>query len=204
VTAEVRPDRTLPGQRAELYTSTLDLAWASSTLQPFVQDFAVARHLCNGSDHFPLIIRLSYAPSQSKVKFAFTDEKQTDWTTSFLWELSCRPPIPESILSEDEFLTSVDTLQSATLAASHDACLRKEKGPCAAKWFDSKVREALREVRQARNRLHARKDRHNAIRFSMARKQFNYQVVVAKHSRAHAFAVSVKPGSNLWRLTSWY
>jgi len=196
--------RTLPGRRAELYTSTLDLAWASSTLQPFVQDFAVTRHLCNGLDHFPLIIRLSYAPSQSKVKFAFTDEKQTDWTTSFLRELSCRPPIPESILSEDEFLTSVDTLQSATLAASHDACLRKEKGPRAAKWFDSKVREALREVCQVRNRLQARKDRHNAIRFSMARERFNYQVVVAKRSHAHTFATSVKPGSDLWRLTSWY
>ena len=29
-------------------------------------------------------------------------------------------------------------------------------------------------------------------------------VIVAKRSHARAFAASVKPGTSLWRLTSWY
>jgi len=50
------------GRGPELYTSTLDLAWASRELQPFVQDFCVAKHLSSNSDHFPLTIQLSYSP----------------------------------------------------------------------------------------------------------------------------------------------
>jgi len=45
---------------------------------------------------------------------------------------------------------------------------------------------------------------HNATRYHVARKQFHYQVVVAKRSHARAFATKVKPGSDLWRLNSWY
>jgi len=57
------------------------------------------------------------------VKFTFKDDKQDEWTTAFLHELSQWDCIPESILTKDEFLNSVDTLQGAALAASHSTCL---------------------------------------------------------------------------------
>ena len=187
------------GNGPELYTSTLDLAWASKELQPFVQDFCVAKHLSSNSDHFPLTIRLSYAPSQPRQRFVFSGERFEDWAKSFVV-----PDIPETISTVEGFMSSVDTLQNATLTACQVACSWKPKGPRAARWFDSKVRKALTDLRRSRKRLHARKDRHNAIRHGVALRQFQYTVIVAKRSHARAFAASVKPGTNLWRLTSWY
>ena len=39
---------------------------------------------------------------------------------------------------------------------------------------------------------------HTILHYHVARKQFHYQIVVAKCSHARAFATSVKPGSDLW------
>ena len=93
---------------------------------------------------------------------------------------------------------------SARAFSFQSACVRKPKGPKRAKRFDSKVREALRDLRRSRDRLHARKDKHNAIRHGIALQHFRYSVVVAKRSHARAFAASVTPGTNLWRLATWY
>ena len=114
------------------------------------------------------------------------------------------PDIPETIRTTEEFMNSVEALQGATLAACQSTCVRKPKGPKRAKWFDSKVHKALRDLRRSRDHLHARKDKHNAIRHGIALQHFRYSVVVAKRSHARAFAASVTPGTNLWRLATWY
>jgi len=123
---------------------------------------------------------------------------------AFELELSTRLEIPEVIRTESEFDAAVMSLTGATLAASHATCLRRPKPARAARWFDNKVREALKDLRKARKHLFRPPSDHNALRFHYARKFFHYQVVVAKRSHARAFASSVKPGTDLWRLTSWY
>jgi len=133
------------GRGPELYTSTLDLAWASKELQPFVQDFCVARHLSSNSNHFPLTVRLSYSPTTSRQKFVFSEECYEGWVNTFVIS-----DILETIQTTKEFLDSVDTLQGATLAACQSACVRKPKGPKGAKWFDSKVCKALRDLCRSR------------------------------------------------------
>ena len=45
---------------------------------------------------------------------------------------------------------------------------------------------------------------HNSLRYQASRKNFHFQVRLAKRTHARAFASSVKPGADLWRLTSWY
>jgi hypothetical protein len=198
-------NRTLPGREPELYTSTLDLGWASPELHPFVSDFVVAKHLANGSDHYPLLTTLSYAPTaESRDSFLFHDDNRKSWTSAFHEELRTRPTIPQVLSTPDQFNDAVDVLQSATLAASHATCLRRPRAPKQAKWFDSKVREALGDLRKARKRMCAFPTHHNTLRYQVARKQFHYQVVVAKRSHARQFASSVKPGTDLWRLNTWY
>ena len=196
--------KTKSGPR-HLYTSTLDLAWASGELSHFVKDFQVARHLCVGSDHYPLKVTLSYSQApHTRDAFQFKEDNHDAWAKAFHKELAKRKDIPEHIHTEEEFNDAVDSLTGATLAASHLTCLRKPPVAKRARWFDSKVREALQDVRKSRKRLRHQPNQHNALRYEVARKQLHYQVKVAKRSHARAFASSVKPGSDLWRLTSWY
>jgi len=193
------------GTGHELYTSTLDLAWTSAELSHYISDFQVAKHLGSMSDHHPLMVTISYAPSQStRTAFSFKPDRFEDWANAFEMELSTRADIPEVIRTESEFNTAVTSLTGATLAASHATCLRRPKPARAARWFDSKVREALKDLRKARKHLFRLPSNHNALRFQCARKFFHYQVVVAKRSHARTFASTVKPGTDLWRLTSWY
>ena len=98
----------------------------------------------------------------------------------------------------------METLQQATLAASHHACFRKPKPVRRAKWFDSKVQEALQDLRRSRKWMNLLPNNHNALRYHVARKQFHYQVVLVKRSHTRQFAASVTPGTDLWRLTAWY
>jgi len=189
----------------ELYTSTLDLAWTSAELSHYVSNFQVAKHLGSLSDHHPLLVTLSYAPSQStRTAFLFKPDRFEDWAEAFELELSTRTEIPEVIYTESEFDAAVTSLTGATLAASHTTCLWRHKLAKAAWWFNSKVRKALKDLRKARKCLFQLPSNHNALRFHSARKFFHYQVVVAKHSHARTFASTVKPGTDLWRLTSWY
>ena len=83
-------------------------------------------------------------------------------------------------------------------------CSRHPRPTRGAKWFDSKVRQALHCVRRARQQMFAKASPHNGLRYAVARKQLHYQVVVAKRSHARHFVASVKPGSDLWRLNSWH
>ena len=55
--------RHLEGRQPDLYTSTLDLGWASPHLLPFISNFQVAKNLSNGSDHYPLVTSISYTPA---------------------------------------------------------------------------------------------------------------------------------------------
>ena len=197
--------RTLNGRPVHLYTSTLDLAWTSSELTHYVKDFQVATHLCNMSDHYPLKVVLSYSPADNmRQTFNFEEDKFNDWAEAFERELEERGDIPDFLGTKEEFLKAVDTLTGATLAASHATCLYKAKSARRARWFDSKVREALSDLRKARKRMALHTTQHTVLRYNVARKQFHFQIVVAKRSHARAFAASVKPGSDLWRLTSWY
>ena len=193
------------GGPPHLYTSTLDLAWASPELLPLVSKFEVAKHLGSGSDHHPLVTTISYSNKvDDRPSFVFTDDKFDDWSSRFKLELSSRPEIPESIKTKDDFNTAVDSLQGATLAASQAICSRKVKPPRAARWFDSKVREALKDMRLARKRMVQCPSKHMAMRYTVARKQFHYQIVLSKRSHARHFAANVKPGADLWRLNTWY
>ena len=130
--------RTIQGHPPELYTSTLDLGWASSELHPFITDFKVANHLTNGSDHYPLVTTISYVPKdEPRQSFVFKEGKdgnQDDWEAAFTQELASRLPIPDVIETEDQFNAAVETLQDATLAASHSVCLRRPRGAKRAKW----------------------------------------------------------------------
>ena len=189
----------------QLYTSTLDLAWVSKDLAHYVSNFQVAKHLANESDHYPLVVTLQYASSPPpRTSFSFHDKNFEAWAERFQLELDNREEIPELIYTEEDFNKAVENLTGATLAASHITCIRRVKPVRKAKWFDSKVREALKDLRKAKRQLVRAPTHHNALRHSVARKQFHYQVVVAKRSHARAFTASVKPGTDLWRLTSWY
>jgi len=177
------------GTGRKLYTSTLDLAWTSAELSHYVSDFQVAKHLGSLSDHHPLMVTLSYTPSQStRTAFSFKPDRFEDWADAFELELSTRTGIPEVIRTESEFDAMVTSLTGATLATSHVTCLRRPKPARAARWFDSKVREALKDLRKARKHLFSLPSNHNALRFQCARKFFHYQVVVAKCSHARTFA----------------
>jgi len=142
--------RTLPDRPPHLYTSTLDLGWTSPDLTPFVQNFQIANHLANGSDHYPLITTLSYRPiEEPRATFLFHDNNYGMWANAFLHELGSRPAIPPIMYAEATFITTVDSLQGAALAASTQTCLRRPKAAKRAKWWDSKVREALKDMRKA-------------------------------------------------------
>ena len=110
---------------SELYTSTLDLGWASPQLLPFVLEFQVAKHLCNSSDHFPLVTHITYATDPTICKtFLFMDDNIDDWIEHFNLELTLLPEIPEFIYTKDGFNAAVESLQLAALAASQATCLR--------------------------------------------------------------------------------
>ena len=93
----------------------------------------------------------------------FTDEKYDKWAEQFKLELSTHPEIPEIIYNEEEFNIAVESLQRATLAACQKTCLRQVKPAKATRWWDSKVREALRELREARKSLTRLPNNHNAL-----------------------------------------
>ena len=193
------------GNRSELYTSTLDLGWASPHLLPFISDFQVVKHLGMGSDHHPLVTRIKYSTNTSiKQSFLFHDDNYDKWASHFEMSIALQPEIPETIKTEEEFNTTVESLQTATLTASQATCLRRINPAKKAKWFDSKVREALRDLRKARKSMTRAPSRHTVLRYHVACQQFHYQIVVAKRSHARHFAASVKPGTDLWCLNSWY
>jgi len=193
------------GSRPELYTSTIDLTWVSSDLHHFVSDFKVAPQFSCGSDHYPMITTISYANrSDSRLSFLFTDERYEEWCTYFELQLAGKRDIPENIGTPEEFDRAVTDIQAATMEASIATCSRHPKQTRRAKWFDSKVRQALQQVRFARKRMFAQPSQHTSLRYAVARRQLHYQVVVAKRSHARKFAAGVKPGSDLWRLNSWH
>jgi len=169
------------GNGHELYTSTLDLAWTSPELTHYISNFQVAKHLCNGSDHFLLLVTISYTPSQStRTAFTFKEEHFADWADTFQLNLDNQEEIPEAILTEKDFNLAIDNLTGAALTARHATCLGRVKPARPMRWFDSKVREALRDLRKARKRLQWVRNNHNALRYQVARKQFHFQIVVAK------------------------
>ena len=163
--------RTQNGQ-PELYTSTLDLGWASPHLLPFILEFQVAPHLSNESNHYPLVTHITYAANRTSehTHFLFSDENFEPWSASFKFQMDKLPPLTEPIENEDTFNTAVNNLQRATLTASHSACLQRINPLKRAKWFDSKVHEALEHMRKARRNLTKNANNHNALRYHMARK----------------------------------
>jgi len=190
--------------RNELYTSTLDLAWSSNDLLRNITRFTVAHHLANGSDHYPCILEIGYEQSTRTGGYSFKEEKFQIWCDSFTHHLHLLPPIPTHIHDADTLKQAIDHLQSAAVSASNQVCRRREGKARHATWFDSKVKTALTDMRKSLRNLKLYPSQHNALRYHVARKQFNYQVAVSKRSHARAFAASVKPGADLWRLTSWY
>ena len=105
-----------------------------------MQNFQIANHKANGLDHYPLITTLSYRPiEEPRATFLFHDDNYGMWANAFLHELGSRPAIPPIIYAEATFITAVDSLQDAALAASTQTCLRRPKAAKRAKWWDSKV-----------------------------------------------------------------
>ena len=67
--------------------------------------------------------------------------------------------------AEATFISAVDSLQGTALAASTQTCSRHPKVAKCAKWWDSKVREALKDMRTARKNIVSVPSLHNATRY---------------------------------------
>ena len=64
--------------------------------------------------------------------------------------------------TETMFISAVDSLQGAALAASTQTCSCHPKVAKRVKWWDSKVREALKDMRTARKNMVSVPSVHNA------------------------------------------